>query len=441
MSTKLTMHKNAIRVLCTGDRHVKANRIHLGPYYKAHDRIVEIAKQYQVQAVADCGDSRVDCGSSPDAEDCELSRLILPLAQAGIAYWSVDGNHDRRGAAQREITANSRLQYFKDRDLWKGIEYWNDYEPRIINFPMAQLNEARCIQVLPLPYPPRHSFATGKELKTKQDLDKAASTFIQDALCKAVSSVDGVCRYDITKPFLVLFHGTVDSPRLQTAGEARMPAGHDVNIPVNLFTGLPGSVAVACGHIHKHQVLSEPEGPLVFYTGPLVPQEFDHENMDCGVVVVEFGTDGEVRHEFVPIETIGYKTVTLDITKAIVDASCIAMIVDGVNAEVPNPERTVVKVVIKASADQALDTGAIREALEEAGIIEPRILIERPEAPAAVEMERQIHAEIGSNVQANVSAYLGEHPEITESLKASDASEQDVLDAANEIESEVTNAI
>lgn len=419
---KLTMDKKAIRILCTGDRHVKKDRSNLGPYYKGHARIVEIAKQYQVHAVADTGDSRVDCGSSRYADACEMENLILPLAQAGIGYWSIDGNHDRPGASHKEITANSWMQHLKDNDLWRNVEYWD--QPTLIE---AKLND-RILQVLPIPYPPRHVFATGKDLKTKKELDTAASEYIQSELKRLAEKIVR------TDPLLILFHGTVDSPRLQTAGEARMPAGHDVNIPIDAFNPWP-STAVACGHIHKYQILSDDQ-PLVFYTGPLIPQEFDHEGMDTGVVIVEFGADGVVRHEFVPIETIGYKTVV--VTSADVDGAHDSMgIARIVREQVPNPERTVVKVIIRAQSADVIDRAELREILEDKGIIEPRIVIEMPEAPAVIEMEQKIHEEIGINVNANVAAYLKEHPEIAEALAAVAATEQDVMHVVAEIESEV----
>lgn len=415
---KLTMHKDAIRIATFGDRHEKASRALLGPYYMGQRRIVEIAKEYKCVAAADTGDSRVDCNSSPEANECEMTSLILPLAQAGISYWAIDGNHDRRGASHKEITANSWLAHQKDKDLWKGIEYWNDYIPRMMHF-----GTEHQIQVLPLPYPPRHAFAAGKEMKTKKELDAAASEHIQAALAKGARALDP------KDPILILYHGTVDSPRLQTAGEARMPAGHDVNIPVNAFPRIP-NCAVACGHIHMHQILSE-TNPLIYYTGPLIPQEFDHEGMETGVVILEF-YQGEVRYEFVPVDTIVYKTVRIDVGAGVTDDE----IVKRVQAEVPAPERTKVRIVLRTEAVYGIDKGALREALETAGIIEPGITVEHPEAPAVLETEQKIHEEIGSNVTANVEAYLKENPEAVAALEAAGAGTQDALDATKEIEME-----
>lgn len=425
---KLNMNKDAIRIAVLADTHVPANRTLLGPWAKGFDQVVAIAKQYQCHAVVQSGDSRVDSNSSQDAQDCETRHLILPLAQAGISYWVIDGNHDRRGASHGEVTANSWLQHQKDLDLWIGVEYWNDYIPKMMHF-----GTEKQIQILPLPYPPRHAFAIGKELKTKTELDAEASEYIQTAL------KNGLNKLDNTSPLLILFHGTVDSPRLKTAGEARMPAGHDVNIPINAFPKLK-NCAVACGHIHMVQVLSEAE-PLVFYAGPLIPMEFDSEGLETGVTIIEFH-QGQVRHEFVPVHTVEYKTVTVDLAGAdpsdlAVDTTTEQYITNEVKGMVPAPDRTIVKIVIKTTPGQSIDKGAVRDALEAAGIIEPRIVVELPESPAVAELEKKCEAEIGANVQSNVQAYLAEHPEAVAALAVVGSGEQDCLDAAGEIEQEV----
>ena len=436
------MSDNKIKILCIGDVHLKAGRDQLGPWVQAFKRVVEVAKERQVHAVANCGDTRVDCNSSPDANDVEMRYLIRPLAEAGIAYWVIDGNHDRRGSAHGEVTANSWLQHNRDRDIWQRVEYWNDYDLKRRLF-----DTKRAIQVLTLPYPPRHVFALGKDLKTKAELDQAASEYIQEKLKRAIPEMVD------SEPMLILFHGTVDSPRLQTAGEARMPAGHDVNIPINKFSRVfpAQNMAVACGHIHLAQVLSE-SSPLVFYTGPLVPQDFDSEDLECGVTLVEF-SQGEVKREFVPIESIRYKTVVVDLINpcsiekvdGIVDLAALGSnepsiaIAALVKCQIQAPDRTIVKVVIKPAPGLAIDKGSVREALEDAGIIEPRIVIELPESPAVKEMEKKIDAEIGANVTANVTAYLAEHPEAGAALAAAGAGDQDVLDAARAIEVEAFN--
>ena len=429
--------KNDIKILCIWDVHLKAGRDKLGPWVQEFKRVVEVAKERRVDAVANIGDTRVDCNSSPDANDVEMRHLIRPLAESGIAYWVLDGNHDRRGSAHGEVTANSWLQHNRDKDIWARVEYWN--KPGMI---VTELN-GQALQVLALPYPPRNVFALGKDLKTKAELDQAASKYIQDALAIAKESLDR------DTPTLVLFHGTVDSPRLQTAGEVRMPAGHDVNIPIIAFHKLK-NCAVACGHIHMAQVLNE-DRQLVFYTGPLVPQDFDSEDLECGVTIVEFN-QGEVKREFVPVETITYKTAIVDFNDPNGHGDCIdtgllhssltpTAIVACIKKQVPFPDRTIVKVVIKVAPNQAIDKGAVRDALEDAGIIEPRIVIELPESPGVIEMEKKIHEEIGDNIQANITAYLEEHPEMGLELAKVGASDQDMQDAAKEIEAEAFNEI
>ena len=425
------------KFMYTGDRHLKAGRNQLPPYAAAQKTLVAKAKDEGVTAVFDAGDSRVDCASSEYAKDVEMQTLILPLARAGIGYYSIDGNHDRPGATEKEITANSWLAALKDQDLWAMAEYWNDSKLRTLSLGNVGVGSRvtptnPVLQIIPLPYPPRHMFAAGKDLKTKKDLDAAASLYIQDQLTAALKDVNP------EMPLLILFHGTVDSPRLKLAGEARMPAGHDVNLPINAFPKRP-NVAVACGHIHMHQILSE-DSPLVFYTGPLVPQEFDHEDLDCGAVILTLKDGKTWELEFVPIASICYKTVTVTFDRDVKDALGNIVnelfIKDRVLKEITQSERTVVKVKIVAAPGQEFDRGAIREALEAAGIIDPRIVIELPEQPLALDTEQKIHDEIGSNVQANLAAYLKEQPAQAAALEAAGATVQDAIDATTAIERE-----
>ena len=424
-----------MKIMVVVDRHVKSSRDKLGAYYLAHNKIVETAKARGVVAVFDAGDSRVDCGASRYADACEMNSLILPLAKAGIGYYCIDGNHDRPGAAQHEITANSWIRSLKDKDLWKNVEYYNDTALRVYEFGGQKL------QVIPLPYPPRHMFAAGKDLKTKQELDAAASEYIQAQL-KAEEK-----KINVHLPTLILFHGTVDSQRLKTAGEARMPAGHDVNIPINAFPALK-NVAVACGHIHMYQVLSETT-PLVFYTGPLVPQEFDHEDLDTGVVILEFEAvaAGAIKHEFVPIQTVAYKTITIDLAAnknldfEAEQKAGMPFVGNYVKDRIADPERTMLKFVIKAVDGQMVDKGAVRDALEAAGFNEPRIMVELPEAPAVKDMEKQIHDEIGSNAAGNLEAFVKEHPETMVILEEVGAGLQELTDAAAVIETEVFHEV
>lgn len=73
---------------------------------------------------------------------------------------------------------------------------------------------------------------------------------------------------------------------------------------------------VACwllGHIHRPALYSEPGGPPVLYPGS--PQAMDPgETGAHGAWIVEFRDNGSVRERQVPLSTIRYETVSLDLT-------------------------------------------------------------------------------------------------------------------------------
>lgn len=417
----LTMNKNAIRLAFSGDWHTPASRFLLGPSYEGYKAIVEIAKAKQVHALGNVGDSRINSNTSRYADQCEMDTLILPLAQAGIGYWVIDGNHDRPGAAHNEITSNSWLSRLKDNDLWKGIHYWNDYSYKRLNI------NGQYIYMISIPYPPRHYFSLGKELKTKQENDAAASKFIQDQYQKAFMSAQ-IDRGSRKEAIGVMFHGTIDSPRLQTAGESNMRPGYDVNIPINMFEGAD---FVATGHVHKHQKIDN-----AFYTGPLFPQEYDHEGMATGVVIVEILEGKVIAEEFVPVHTVSYKTVEIDVSDK---SNPEKNVIDFVKGEILTPDRTFVKVKVKVGVENHFNKSMVREALEELGILDPRIIVDVPEAPSVLEMQKQIIDEIGTSLSGYIEFYMKENPEKKQNILNAGASMTELQEAAAQIEREAFN--
>lgn len=419
--SKLTFGPQTFRILHTGDRHSPQSKLLLGPWVEAYKKVVEIAKEYKVSAVTDAGDSRVLCASSRHADDLEMRFLIRPLAEAGISYFVVDGNHCRAGAAHYEVTTNSWQQHIKDDDLWKGIEY----------FPVPQrrevfLNPGGKLQVVALPYPPRHAFAATKDIKTKEDLDRAASVFIQKALKDLVGETPE------NSNLLILFHGTVETPFLKMAGEARMPCGHDVYIPLEAFKGLKNAV-VHAGHIHKHQVLSE--DPQVFYTGTLVPMEHDSEEIETGVVITEWQPDGKIIREFVPVHTVSYRTVTVE-AAAGEEAGIDLKVSEKIKAEVGDPSRTVVRVIVK-SASGEVDREAVRKAMAAAGVTDGKLVVDMPEMPAMSELDKKTDDDLGTNYIGNLKAFLAARPDVVKMCQDANVNETELFSQAAAIEAEL----
>ena len=399
------------RFLVTADTHKPNDRTKIGPWYEANKKIVDLAKQMKVTGLVCPGDTGVDCRGSNEAQNCDMVSLIRPLAEAGIDYYVIDGNHDRRGSSEREVTTNSWIGNLKDADIWKHTHYWN----------LPGLYNVGDVQFLPLPYPPKHLFALGKEMKGADDMTAAASAYLLECLQANLKNVDP------SKSLIIPFHGTIASPDLKIGSERFMKSGHEVSIPINAFPEWDNLV-VACGHIHLRQILKQT--PFIFYPGNLVPSEHDNEDQEPGVMYIEF-RDGKFFHsEFYPVATVQYKTFRMSLADIPADVCMPEAFIAAIVVKQYEPAvraRTTLRVVLTMAQTRVIDSSALTDALLNLGFIDVSINKLRAEEKTLKEVKDKVNAELGVSHEDHLKAFINRDVETQDMIKAAGVGIDEIL--------------
>lgn len=420
-----------ISFIVTADRHKPNDRTRLKPWYEANKKVVDIAKQLKVAGVLDAGDTGVDCRGSQEAQHCDAVSLIRPLAEAGIDYIAIDGNHDRRGSSETEVTINSWLGDVSQHigalspQMESRIHYWNNS-----NF----ISTKHGVQFIPLPYPPKHLFALGQDIKGGSEIKKVASEFLLEKLIRALKKIS------TTMPLVVLFHGTIDCPTLQLGGERTMPCGHEIHLPIEAFPAWDNLV-VACGHIHVRQILSAK--PFIFYPGNLVPAEHDNEDQEPGVMYIEF-RDGKFFHsEFYPVKTVQFKTARIDLSTIPAEQYELEpVITEKIAAQYPEDVRvrTSLRVVLSNAQARVVDSAVLADKLLDLGFIDVSINKVKAEEKTLAEVKDQVNTELGVTHEDHLRAFIKRDSQTQAAIEAAGLKIEDVLAMDAQLKAEATNA-
>ena len=406
-------------IVSIGCTHHKQQKHEQLPLIKAYKKVIEEVTARKAAVLTHTGDTSVYSYLSPDAQDTETRCLTMPVAEKGLWQLRIDGNHDKTGASLNESTVNSRYQYYVDNDKWKKLMYMGDYELRVIDV------DGQKLQVLPLPYPPRHAFAATGDVKDNREILGAASRFVQDMLKKGVEKSDpGI-------PLLILYHGTVGAGNLKLGDENVFMCGEDVVVPLSMFPQRD-NCAVITSHIHRPQVLRE-RAPFVCVTGSLIHHTIDQASHDCGFYHTQFnGTMWE--WEFVPVDVVRLKKITVDLAKYqdVPPEVAAEMLVK----EIPHNENNVfgITIVKPAVSTAVVSEKKIYDALVKQGVVVQSIKIEEEGQPTITETDQRVAHDMGLGVRDHVGAYIDSKPEIAAILQEAGVTKEDVLAAADEVE-------
>jgi DNA repair exonuclease SbcCD nuclease subunit len=275
-----------LRVLGAGDLHIgrRSSKVPVeldGRQYScasAWGAVVELALTEQVDLVALSGDL-VDQKNRYFEAIGPLENGLSRLAEANIDVVAVTGNHDFAVLPHVvETLGSSRFHLLGRRGEWERFTLTREGKPALHvdgrSFPQESV--------------------TG------------------DPLLGYAFSPDGT-------PVLGVLHGDLDQPRSRYA-------------PVRLDDLRRMPVAFwLLGHIHAPRLIADGLGPPVLYPGS--PQAMDPGEAGVhGAWLIEFGPDGTVDQRPMPLSTMRYETVRVDLTGVEAEDAAQQLIVQAVRS-------------------------------------------------------------------------------------------------------------
>ena len=222
-------------------------------FFKTFDFIVETAFEENVDAVLFAGDAYKTRDPNP-TQQRGFGERIAKLAKK-IPVILVVGNHDTPNAEGKANTL----------DIYSALEIenvWVSRHPEILQIP----TKSGELQVVTLPWLHKNDYKVIAE-KLKLLYEKIKSP-------------------PAGGPAIFLSHAEIEGAAF--GSEKGLAIGSDVTIPLPLLQDKRLSY-VALGHIHKHQVLSNPPagGPLIVYSGSPQRIDFGEEKEEKGICLVE----------------------------------------------------------------------------------------------------------------------------------------------------------
>lgn len=258
----------------------------------------------------------------------EFAKRLIRLSEADIPVALLIGNHDSLLALKRI----SSLQIFKE------LKVPNIYvfdEPRLITIPTKSGN----IQVLGLPYLEKNvlneyflNFSIQE--KTKQEY----ASFIFSRLIQDFSS-----KIDPALPSVLLSHLTLREAVYQNWRPAMI--GNEIYVNQEIFKKIPFQY-VALGHIHKPQVFTEVNYPVIAYSGSIDALDFGESEFDHGFYHVEI-TELKAKPKFHKIPG-QRKLITIHI-EAKDENDCIQKLLQHLGNN--QHEKDIVKIIIESEAN------------------------------------------------------------------------------------------
>lgn len=258
----------------------------------------------------------------------EFAKRLIRLSEAEIPVALLIGNHDSLLALKRI----SSLQIFKE------LKVPNVYvfdEPKLITIPTKSGN----IQVLGLPYLEKNVLNEyflnySIQEQTKQEY----ASFIFSRLIQDFSA-----QLDAKLPALLMSHITLREAVYQNWRPAMI--GNEIYIQQEIFKKIPFHY-VALGHIHKPQVITEPNYPVIAYSGSIDALDFGETEFEHGYYEVEI-TDKRAKPKFQSIPG-QRKLVTIQI-EAKDENDCIQKLLQHLGNN--QHEKDIVKIIIESEAN------------------------------------------------------------------------------------------
>ncbi len=315
----------------------------------ALDAVIDFAINDKADMVLFCGDAYKNREPSQTYQR-EFARRIRRLSEAKIHTVMVVGNHDLAGSPGKA----SSVDIFDTLD----IEYIHvAARPEIMNITTG----AGVIQVAVFPWPRRTALLAREDVKNLSI--EQVKEQLQDAMAEKLVQLAGVI--DPSKPAVLAAHVAISSAK--TGTEKNMVIGSDPTVELSTIANSVYDY-IALGHVHRQQVLSS-DNPPVVYAGSLERLDFGDEDQDKGFYVVEIEPAGEnrqVKYEFHKMQTRRF--ITLEIYIPDDEADPTRRILNEIAARSGDIADAIVRLKLSLPGHQAaaLADGDIFKALKEA---------------------------------------------------------------------------
>ncbi|MDD5147597.1 MAG: exonuclease SbcCD subunit D [Candidatus Daviesbacteria bacterium] len=298
-------------------------------FFKTFDFIVDKAFEEQVDAVIFAGDAYKTRDPNP-TQQRGFGERMRKLAKK-IPVVLVVGNHDTPNAEGKANTL----------DIYSALEIenvWVSRKPELLQIKTKSGN----LQVITLPWLHKNDYKqVAEKLKLMYEKIKSDS------------------------PAILASHAEIEGAAF--GSEKGLAIGNDVTIPLPLLQDKRISY-VALGHIHKHQVLSNPPagGPLIVYSGSPERIDFGEEKEEKGIILVEI-ISSKTSYKFVPTNARGFLTINVDLKNTDLDPT--QTILDEIKK--CSLDNKIVRLVINipAELDKDIEMDKIKKALSAAHIL------------------------------------------------------------------------
>ncbi len=308
-------------------------------FFQTFDFIVETAFSENVDAVVFAGDAYKTRDPNP-TQQRGFGERIAKIAKK-IPVVLVVGNHDTPNAEGKANTL----------DIYSALEIDNVFvsrKPELLKIP----TKSGDLQIVTLPWLHKNDY---KSVGDKLNLLYG--------------------RIEKDSPAIFLSHAEIEGASY--GSEKGLAIANDVTIPLPLIQDKRLSY-VALGHIHKHQVLSNPPagGPLVVYSGSPQRIDFGEEKEAKGVILVEItpvvpAKAGNHKYtssfQFIPTNARKFLTITIDLAGNDPDPTQTIVREIGKN----NIENAIVRVIINIpkECEKEIEMDKIKLALKKANFV------------------------------------------------------------------------
>jgi len=326
----------------------------LNDFLSALDQVIDYAIENKVDLALFCGDAYKTREPS-QTQQREFAKRINRLSTANIPIFLLVGNHDLPNAIGRATTT----------EIFDTLAVKNVYvsnRPDIYHIPTA----SGTVQVVSLPWLRRSA------LLSKEDARNLNFEQIKQRLQQVLTNIitTSIARLDPTLPAILAAHVWVTGA--QVGSESLMAIGQE---PALLLSNVaqPAFDYVALGHIHKHQVLTDPstEGPPVVYAGSLERVDFGEENDEKGFYMVEIVPDPatgnrQVSFDFHPVNCRRFLTINVALEEHDVDPTATVLRTIAEQEEKARDAVVRLNISLPAQIEGQLRDNDLRDALKEA---------------------------------------------------------------------------
>jgi len=243
-------------------------------------KILEYAREHKVDAVIFSGDAFKNRDPSPTYQN-SFAKFIKDLSEDDRVVILVVGNHDLPNIEHKAHT----------------LEIYNSLHlPRVKVSKKIELFEMETksgkLQILTWPWLTRNFLLKNENFKGKS-LEEIDTILLNKATALFSDLADQIKE---NTPTIAIVHATIMGAKF--GSERNVMIGKDLIIPLSILTNDRFDY-VACGHLHRHQVLND--APPVVYAGSPERIDFSEEKEEKGCVLVTIEENKKTEIEFLPL--------------------------------------------------------------------------------------------------------------------------------------------